>query len=226
MSNVNNQEDINEVHKVVAKVIKEQTPAQAERVEIVRAISEMSTEEINRELAAKELQLKRLELMEREANLEDIRERLADRKLKRKSQGDVFRGHGQNLKQGAINRVAKQTICNHRKGGDGANGVIGGQGDDMQYAILRHIMGNGDIWIRCLRCGKTWKRPLLNGRTEAEMKASAEWAEYDLMLRAQTRNHTSGTHTFQWGVVQNAETGKLEGGPEFYREKMKSVTLE
>jgi hypothetical protein len=225
MSNINNQEDINEVQKVVAKVIKEQTPAQTERVEIVRAIEEMSTEEINRELAAKELQLKRLELMEREANLEDIRERLADRKLKRKSQGDVFRGHGQNLKQDAINRISKQTICNHRKGGDGANGVIGGQGDDMQFAILRHVMGNGDIWIRCLRCGKTWKRPLLNGRTEAEMKASPEWAEYDSMLRAQTRNHTSGTHTFSWGVVQNAE-GKLEGGPEFYREKMKSVTLE
>jgi hypothetical protein len=217
-------DDINEVQKVVAKVIKDQMPV-APKAEAQKAIKDMTVSEVNAELAAKELELKRLELLEREANLEDLRERLAERKLKRKSQGDVFRGHGQNLKQDAVNRISKQTICNHRKGGDGANGVIGGQGDDMQFAILRHVMGNGDIWIRCLRCGKTWKRPLLNGRTETQMKASAEWAEYDTMLRAQTRNHTSGTHTFQWGVVQNG-AGKLEGGPEFYREKMKSVTLE
>ena len=218
------QEDINEVQKVVAKVAKELTPIAPKAPAPQKAVSAMSAEEVDLELKSKELEIKRLELMEREANLQDLQERLAERQLKRKSRDGVFRGHGANLKQDKINRLAKQEICNHRKGGDGANGVIGGQGDDMQYAILRHVMGNGDIWVRCLRCGKTWKYPLASDFTT---KAEYELAlvEYRAMLKVQTRNHTSGTHTFSWGVVQNEE-GKLEGGPEFYRERMKSVTLE
>ncbi len=218
------QDDINEVQKVVAKVAKELTPIAPKAPAPQKAVSAMSAAEVDLELKAKELEIKRLELMESEANLQDLQERLAERQLKRKSRDGVFRGHGANLKQDNINRLAKQEICNHRKGGDGANGVIGGQGDDMQYAILRHVMGNGDIWVRCLRCGKTWKYPLASAFTT---KAEYELAlvEYRSMLKVQTRNHTSGTHTFQWGVVQNEE-GKLEGGPEFYRERMKSVTLE
>jgi hypothetical protein len=218
------QEDINEVQKVVAKVAKELTPITPKAPAPQKAVSAMSAEEVDLELKSKELEIKRLELMEREANLQDLQERLAERQLKRKSRDGVFRGHGANLKQDKINRLAKQEICNHRKGGDGANGVIGGQGDDMQFAILRHVMGNGDIWVRCLRCGKTWKYPLASDfTTKAEYELAL--AEYRSMLKVQTRNHTSGTHTFSWGQVQNAE-GKLEGGPEFYREKMRAVTLE
>lgn len=217
-------EDINEVQKVVAKVAKELTPIAPKAPAPQKAVKDMSADEVNAELAAKELEIKRLELMEREANLQDLQERLAERQLKRKSRDGVFRGHGANLKQDKINRLAKQEICNHRKGGDGANGVIGGQGDDMQFAILRHVMGNGDIWVRCLRCGKTWKYPLASAfENKAEYESAL--AEYRTMLKVQTRNHTSGTHTFSWGVVQN-EKGKLEGGPEFYREKMKAVSLE
>jgi hypothetical protein len=217
-------EDINEVQKVVAKVAKELAPVTIKSAAPQKAIADMSAEEVHKELAAKELEIKRLELLERQANLEDLQERLAERQLKRKSRDGVFRGHGANLKQDAINRRAKQELCNHRKGGDGANGVIGGQGDDMQYAILRHVMGNGDIWVRCLRCGKTWKYPLASQYTTKE-EFQAALKEYNEMLKCQTRNHTSGTHTFSWGQVIN-ENGKLEGGPEFYREKMKSVTLE
>jgi hypothetical protein len=217
-------EDINEVQKVVAKVARDMTPATPKAAAPQKSIKDMSEEEVSAELKAKELEIKRLELLEREANLQDLQERLAERQLKRRNRDGVFRGHGANLKQDAINRKAKQELCNHRKGGDGANGVIGGQGDDMQYAILRHVMGNGDIWVRCLRCGKTWKYPLASEySTKAEYDLAL--AEYRTMLKVQTRNHTSGTHTFSWGVVQN-ESGKLEGGPEFYREKMKAVTLE
>jgi len=200
-------EDINEVQKVVAKVAKELTPIAPKAPAPQKAIADMSAAEVNAELASKELEIKRLELLEREANLQDLQERLAERQLKRRSREGKFRDHGANLKQAAINRRAKQELCNHRKGGDGANGVIGGQGDDMQYAILRHVMGNGDIWVRCLRCGKTWKYPLASQySTKAEYELAL--AEYRSMLKVQTRNHTSGTHTFSWGVVQNEE-GKL-----------------
>ena len=218
------QEDINEVQKIVAEVAKKLTPAQAPAAPAQKAVKDMTVSEVEAELASKELELKRLELLEREANLEDLRERLAERQLKRKSRDGVFRGHGANLKQDTINRKSKQEICNHHKGGDGAQGVIGGQGDDTQYCIMRHVMGNGDIWVRCLRCGKTWKYPVASEySTKADYQAAL--VEYHAALKFPTRNHTSGTHTFSWGVVQN-EQGKLEGGPEFYREKTRSVTLE
>lgn len=217
------EQDINEVQKIVTEVAKKMTPA-ATPAAPQKAVKDMTVSEVEAELASKELELKRLELLEREANLEDLRERLAERQLKRKSQGDVFRGHGANLRQDAINRKSKQEICNHHKGGDGAQGVIGGIGDDTQYCIMRHVMGNGDIWVRCLRCGKTWKYPVASEyTTKADYQAAL--VEYQAALKFPTRNHTSGTHTFSWGVVQNAE-GKLEGGPEFYREKTKAVTLE
>ena len=215
--------DVNEVHKIVAKVAAELTPAAAPVV-AQKAVKDMTSEEVSAELASKDLELKRLELLEHETNLEDLRERLAERQLKRKSRNSVFRGRGANLKQDTINRKTKQEICNHHKGGDGAQGVIGGQGDDTQYAIMRHIMGNGDIWVRCLRCGKTWKYPVAS-QYDTKQEYQAALAEYKEALKFPTRNHTSGTHTFQWGMVKNAE-GNVEGGPEFYREKMKSVTLD
>ena len=215
--------DVTEVHKIVSEVAKKLTPAQVV-ASAQKSVKDMTVSEVEAELASKELELKRLELLEREANLEDLRERLDERKLKRTTRNSVFRGHGQNLRQDAINRKAKQEICNHRKGGDGAQGVIGGQGDDTQYCIMRHIMGNGDIWVRCLRCGKTWKYPVASEYT-TKQDYQAALAEYQAALKFPTRNHTSGTHTFQWGIVQNS-TGKLEGGPEFYREKMKAVSLE
>lgn len=219
-----NDNDINEVHKVVSDVAKKLSPAPVTEKVAPKAVKDMTVDEVTAELAEKELELKRLELLEREANLEDLRERLAERQLKRKSRDSVFRGHGQNLKQEAINRRSKQELCNHRKGGDGAQGVIGGQGDDTQYCIMRHIMGNGDIWVRCLRCGKTWKYPV-KSEYDTQQSYDAALAEYNAALKFPTRNHTSGTHTFSWGMVQNSK-GKLEGGPEFYREKMKQVTLE
>jgi len=203
-----------------------------------------SVEEIARESAAADLQLKELELQEKkaliadmkhraemrdlerqekEASLVDLKERLDERMLKRRTREATFRGHGANLKQDAANLADKQKRCTHRKGGDGAAGVLGGQGDDTQYCIARHQMANGDIWVRCLRCGKTWKSPVKSAYlTDEAYKAAYEI--YETALQFHTRNHTSGTHTFQWGEVKNAQ-GKTEGGVEFYREKMKNVTL-
>jgi hypothetical protein len=229
--------DINEVQKVA--------PVASSVKPVVKAAKELTLEEIQKETASKELEIARLklieqeavitdlkaraearelEIQERKANLTDLKERLDERQLKRQSRDQVFRGHGQNLKQDAINRAAKQEACNHRKGGDGAAGVIGGQGDDMQYAIALHIMGNGDTWVRCLRCGKLWKPPVKSQHATVE-SYNAAMAIYKESLKFPTRNHTSGTHTFQWGEVINAQ-GQKEGGAEHYREKMKNVTLD
>lgn len=32
-------------------------------------------------------------------------------------------------------------------------------GDSQQYAVIKHRMIDGNLWVRCLRCSKTWVPP-------------------------------------------------------------------
>lgn len=173
-------------------------------------------EELQRlEIEAKQLEIdaKKLELLERAANLQDVKERLADRELKREDRQHKFKNTGQALKSIAAGDLAAQTRCNHRKGGQGADGIIGGRGDDNQYAVLKHTMLNNDMWIRCLRCGKTWKPPVRKFYTTEEAYLEA-FVEYKNAKEFQTRNIPSTSMVFQWS----------DGGT-FAREQMASTTL-
>jgi hypothetical protein len=237
--------DINEVQKIAVPAPQVKTAPKAEPAAPVVLTASAELKAMQEQMAAADLEVARLrlaqalaevedlkkraelrdlELRERQLNLVDLQERLDDRQLKKRSRESVYRGHGQNLKQDAINRQTRHDICNHHKGGDGAQGVIGGQGDDTQFCVARHVMPSGDTWQRCLRCGKTWRPPVLSEyNTAAEYKAAM--AEYNEALKMPTRNKRSSSHTFQWGVVMN-ERGVQEGGIEHFREKMKHVTLD
>jgi len=211
-----NNEDLKNINKPV-------TPSD-EGKQVAKPIKEMTVSEVDAELAASELELKRLELLEKKLNLTDLKARIEERALKTGNKESVFRGYGQNLAQDQAKRLTSQANCNHRKGGDGARGLHG-DGTDLQYAILRHRMQNGDIWVRCLRCGKTWKPAVksqhtVNGVFNVE-SFNLVMKEYQEALKWPTRNHTSGTQQFEWGL-----NDKGEGGKEFFRERMKNVTLE
>src|SRR5690348_4055221 len=113
-------------------------------------VKKMATDEIDREL-------KELELKAKRAELQDLRERLAEREEKRITRAQRFKNNGLSLEQGAAATRASQARCNHLKGGNGLDGVVGGMGDDPQHAVLKHQQPWGDLWVRCLRCAKTWK---------------------------------------------------------------------
>ena len=196
------------------------------------AIEDMSPEAVQAELNRNALLLSRLELQEKAASLIDLKERIAERGLKRESRESVYRGHGQNLAQDRRNKNIQQERCNHHKGGDGAKGIIGGEGHDVQYAVLKHRMANGDMWVRCLRCAKTWKPPVKSMYETREAYLVAK-SEYELAAKFSTRNQTSSSKMFGWGHSEQGESAGIKwepnaimGGEEFYREKMKSVTLE
>jgi len=160
-----------------------------------------------------ELEAKKLEILEKQANLQDLQERLAERELKRenKRQRSVINGH--TLKQLAANDKAMQKRCNHKKGGNGAQGVVGGQGDDSQYAVLKHTFANGDMWVRCLRCGKTWK-PVTKEQFDTVELYLAAVAEYQAAINFQTRNVASGSCQFRF-----SDNG------EYYRKVTENSTL-
>jgi hypothetical protein len=166
-------------------------------------------------LEEKELAVKaaKLAILEKEANLQDLQERLAERELKRETKKQRSVTNGQTLLQLDANDKAAQRRCNHRKGGNGAHGVVGGQGDDSQYAVLKHTFANGDMWVRCLRCGKTWKPPVKSKFTDEAAYLRAV-VEYETAVNFQTRNVPSGSVTFRF-----SDNGA------YYRQVTESSTL-
>lgn len=184
--------------------------------DIVKVEPKLTKEElVSADLEIKKLEAKRLELeiLEKEANLQDIRERLAERELGRESRRQRSLGNGAILKQIEASEKAHQRRCNHRKGGNGAEGVIGGQGDDTQHAVLKHVFANGDMWVRCLRCGKTWKPPIKDEYANEESYLKAV-AEYHAATQFQTRNVTSKAVIF--GFSDNGQ---------YYRDVTRNTTL-
>lgn len=151
-----------------------------------------------------------LELRKLEAEGQDLQERLDEREMKRETKRQKSLNNGTILNQIAANEKANQDHCNHKKGGSGAEGFIGGQGDDAQYAVLKHRMPNGDVWVRCLRCGKTWKPPIeeqhtfnAKGVVDPKGKFSQEsfdaaQHEYERAVAFTTRNQMSGSIQFRF----------------------------
>jgi len=154
-------------------------------------------EALNLETAKLAHEAAQLAILEKRANLQDIEERLAERELAREQKRQKSISNGQILKQNAQADTAHQRKCNHRKGGNGAVGVVGGQGDDTQYAVLKHTFANGDMWVRCLRCGKTWKPPVKEIFASEELFLKAV-AEYEAAVNFQTRNVASAGCQFRF----------------------------
>lgn len=179
-------------------------------VEVVAA--QLTQEAFDEKMAALKMEAAELEVKMNRANLQDMQERLAEREMKRENVGQRAKINGSTIATLARNRHLTQERCNHHKGGNGANGVVAGQGDDSQYAIMKHKMANSDIWIRCLRCGKWWTPPVQEHFETMEGYLGAV-AEYQAALNFQTRNVMSGSIAFNWG----------DGG-KYYREVTRHTT--
>jgi hypothetical protein len=159
-----------------------------------------------------ELEFKRLEIEAKKLELLDIKERVDERQMKRDDKTSRTRANGAILDGNYAQRRQVQAQCNHKKGGNGIEGFVGGQGDDPQYAIWKHQFLNSDIWVRCLRCGKWWKPPVKenfyfdergrevapqDGQFNAELFAKAE-VEYRQALGFPTRNSMSTSYQFRF----------------------------
>lgn len=168
---------------------------------------------MNEELKAIELESAKLELQLKQANLVDMQERLQERELKRANVRQEAYTKGSTLAALASNKATNQKRCNHKKGGNGAHGVVGGQGDDSQYAVLKHTFANGDTWVKCLRCHKTWKPPVASDYKSKEGFEAAQEV-YTVALGFMTRNSPSSGVQFRYS----------DGGAH-YRENTKQVQL-
>ena len=164
------------------------------------------------ELSIKKAQLADLELQkrERELNLEDLRGRLGDRETKAKQKKMDREQQGRTFQQQKASDDAKQNVCTHKKGGVVSQRdmhVLHTGGNGLQFAVIKHQMINGDFWVRCLRCGKTWLPPVkenyyfnAKGKQVApvdgtfdEVKFKEADIEYKKAVNFETNNSPSGS---------------------------------
>lgn len=147
------------------------------------------------ELMELELKAKRLELLEREANLQDVQERLAQRELLREDRIQKFKTKGAVISQEKAVDAQVQSRCKHKKGGNGDKGKY--QGESPYYAVIAHTFANGDQWIRCQRCSKTWK-PVKREWFKTDAEYIAALTEYEMAKNFPTNNTPSTSAMFRF----------------------------
>lgn len=168
-----------------------------EEMEIeIRAI-ELESKKLELETKQFEHESQQLTLRHKKAQLQDLEDNLADRELKRENNRAKAKVNGATIDQIAKSDAATQKRCNHKKGGNGAAGVVGGRGDSSDYAVIKHMFAHGDTWILCTRCGKTWKPPVESDYADT---AAFEHAKtiYETALDFQTKNVTSKGVVFKF----------------------------
>ena len=160
------------------------------------------------ELSIKRAQLADLELQktERQLSIEEKRGTIADRVTKQKQKAMDREQQGKVFAAQKREDDAKQNACTHKKGGVVSQRNLTG-GNSPQYAVIKHQMINGDFWVRCLRCGKTWLPPVkdnfyfsakgkvvapVDGVFSPEKFAAAE-VEYRKAVAFETNNTASGS---------------------------------
>jgi hypothetical protein len=200
------------------------------------------------EIAAIELSIKRAQLadlelqkQERELSIEEKRGTIADRVTKQKQkvmdreqQGKVFAAQRRE-------DDAKQSACTHKKGGVVSQRnlqVLSTGGNSPQYAVIKHQMINGDFWVRCLRCGKTWLPPVkdnyfLNAKGKvvapvdgvfSQEKFDAAVAAYRVAVAFETNNTSSGSVICKFSKWDEKSEQWVDATND-YREHVKSTNL-
>jgi hypothetical protein len=145
-------------------------------------------------------QLEQLQLEEALANAEDRRGRASERKTRVAS---IERS----LKDGKARQRDIQSRCAHRKGGKGVAMLY--QGNDSNYAVIKHTLSHGPTIVLCQRCSKVWEPPprelMAKGATaeqRAEYRRLAE--DYQWAMNLPTDNEPSGTVLFAFSEELSA----------------------
>ena len=206
--------------------------------------AELATKLMQLQIAKQQLEAQSLELEERKYSIKDLKARLADRDIKEKQAKEDREFQGQTFAQEEATDQWRFSICSHKKGGMASPQnlkVLSQGGNAAQFAVMKHQMINGDIWVRCLRCGRTWNPPVeknfffdKNNKSVAPADGVFGKARFDKAVedykRAtmfETNNSMSTSVQCRFGKVITDSDGNLHrvDGAEQYRENIASSTL-
>jgi len=207
---------------------------QIKRIQLENALLEQQN--LKEELEAKAAERERRTLDIKKLKGELAREALAEKQIQydRESQGKAFA-------QADATDLYRWSICTHKKGGTASQRdmrVLTTGGNGNQFSVMKHQMINGDIWVRCLRCAKTWKPPVekefyfdAKGRQVAVQDGKFDKAKFDAAkveyLRAcnfETNNSMSGSVQCRFSTY-DLESGKMVDAADIYRERVSSSNL-
>ena len=104
--------------------------------------------------------------------------------------------------------------------------------------MFKHQMINGDVWVRCLRCGKTWSPPVepnfffnAQGKQVApqdgefsQVKFDRACEEYRLATMFNTNNSMSSSVQCRFTYF-DPETKKHVDAADIYRQNIASTNL-
>jgi hypothetical protein len=135
-------------------------------------------------------QLEQLQLEEALASAETRRNNTAQRKNR-------LQMIERSLRDGDARQADIQSRCAHRKGGKGVAMLY--QGNDPNYAVVKHTLSHGPTIVLCQRCAKIWEPPARLTK-EASKEERLEYRrlleEYRWALNLPTDNEPSGTVLF------------------------------
>lgn len=132
-----------------------------------------------------------------ELQLQEAREQAQERRNIRADKANRGAAIEKSLRRDRENQARIQAACWHRKGGKGTAMLY--QGNDANYAVIKHTLSHGPTIVVCQRCWKIWEPPEpLPKKATPEMKAKyrEELAEYTRACNLPTDNEPSGTQLF------------------------------
>lgn len=219
---------------------KKETVVPVESVDAQIKRLQLENLELERQAKQAALEAAQLEKQEREYHIKDLKGSIARRDLLEKQEQQNRESQGKTFAQDEATDKYRWSVCSHRKGGivsarDMRALTTGGNED--QSAVIKHQMINGDIWVRCQRCGKTWSPPVesnfyfKNGKVVApkdgvfdKVRFIQAQEEYMRAVNLPTRNTMSGSVQCRF-LRYNPDTGKYEDAAEQYRENVKNTNL-
>ena len=192
-------------------------------------------------LAEQALEAQTLEIEERTYHIKDLKAKLAERDIAEKQDQEDREHQGRTFAQQDATDQYRFDNCSHRKGGQVSprdQRALSLGGDAAQHSVMKHQMINGDIWVRCLRCGNTWCPPIeknfffnakgkqvapVDGTFSVE-KFNKAIAEYKRATMFPTNNSMSTSVQCRFTRI-DPETGKPIDAADKYRESVASTNL-
>jgi hypothetical protein len=145
---------------------------------------------------------------QRKLEMEETAGNIEDRRKKDESRFSAFRSRGRELEKTKRDQSLQQKHCQHSKGGSGHNLA---EGTDVYRSVIKHIMPDGNMWVRCQRCGATWKKPYPQDYATIVKPGEGGTARYSPLTPAQQEQYDAAFKEWKEACAFKTDNGTSSG---------------
>jgi surface antigen len=136
-----------------------------------------------------------IELEYKQLQIEELKEKIEARKHRRDAEEHRRAQQLADYEKNERQRLHRQRICKHRKGGKDNKFANGNSSD---YAVVTNTFPNGDQFVMCTRCGKEVWKPKRELKKKDPAEYARQWAEWEKWRDLPTDNTPSGGQIFEF----------------------------